>query len=535
LYLGKYFTSLHPFTRAKESDLVMYSINSEDLSLESVRAILDSEQNVDISSETLAKMKESFDFLSSFAQNKVIYGVNTGFGPMAPYVIEESGKNEIQFNLIRSHCSGAGNTLDKDSVKAAMIARLKSISLGYSGVDHSAVFVLRDMINKDVYPVIYEHGGVGASGDLVQLAHLALVMIGEGDVLYQDKIQPTSDVFSALGINPMKIKIREGLAIINGTSVMTGIGIVNFIRAQRALEWSVLASSMISQIIESYDDYFSESLNGVKKHKGQFAIAKAITREISQSSLIRKRETQLFNKPSETILDDKVQEYYSIRCVPQISGAILEEIWRTKEVLENELNSANDNPIVDAEGENVFHGGNFHGDYVSFQMDKLKIGMTKLSMLAERQLNYLLNPKLNGILPPFVNLGRMGQNFGMQGIQFTATSTAAENQMLSNPMSVHSIPSNNDNQDIVSMGTNSALAARKIIDNTFEVLAIELVTIAQAIDYLQIESELSLNSLNAYKQIRNIIPVFKDDKPLYKELRELKKQIINTKPIAIDG
>jgi histidine ammonia-lyase len=196
-------------------------------------------------------------------------------------------------------------------------------------------------------------------------------------------------------------------------------------------------------------------------------------------------------------------------------------------ILENEFNSANDNPIIDVENRHVYHGGNFHGDYISLEMDKLKIVITKLTMLAERQLNYLLNSKINEILPPFVNLGTLGFNFGMQGVQFTATSTTAESQMLSNPMYVHSIPNNNDNQDIVSMGTNSAVIASKVIENAFEVLAIEMITIVQAIDYLGQKDQVSSVTRKMYDDVRQIIPIFKEDQVMYPFVQKVKDHLIN--------
>ena len=246
-------------------------------------------------------------------------------------------------------------------------------------------------------------------------------------------------------------------------------------------------------------------------------------REITKdSSLIKKRDGLLFNgKIEEKIFKQKIQEYYSLRCVPQILGPIYDTIINTEEVLINEVNSVNDNPVVDVEGSTVYHGGNFHGDYVAFEMDKLKVAITKLSMLAERQINFLMNNKLNDILPPFVNLGTLGLNLGMQGTQFTATSTVGENQTLSNPMYVHSIPSNNDNQDIVSMGTNAALLTKKVIDNTFEVLSIEFITIIQAIDKLEISDKLSSQSRNVYKSLRELVPVFIDDTPKYEEIKTI--------------
>lgn len=251
---------------------------------------------------------------------------------------------------------------------------------------------------------------------------------------------------------------------------------------------------------------------------------------LKDSSLTRKREHHLYNGNNEVaVFEEKVQEYYSLRCVPQILGPVLDTLNNVERILIEEVNSANDNPIVNVEKKHVYHGGNFHGDYVSLEMDKLKLVVAKMSMLAERQLNYLLNSKLNDILPPFVNLGTLGLNFGMQGVQFTATSTTAENQMLSNPMYIHSIPNNNDNQDIVSMGTNAALITKKVIENAFEVVAIELITVVQAIEYLKLQNSVSSKTKKLYEDIRQIVPVFSDDVIMYPYVNKVKEYISNTK------
>jgi len=228
-----------------------------------------------------------------------------------------------------------------------------------------------------------------------------------------------------------------------------------------------------------------------------------------------------------TYFKEKVQEYYSLRCVPQILGPVYDTIEHTAKILIEEVNSANDNPIIDVENEHVYHGGNFHGDYVALEMDKLKLVVTKLSMLAERQLNYLLNNKLNDILPPFVNLGKLGLNFGMQGAQFTAVSTTAENQTLSNAMYIHSIPNNNDNQDIVSMGTNAANITKTVIDNAFEVISVELITIVQALRYLNFDEKLSNKTRQVLAKMNKIIPEIKEDSPLYKTNAEVKEYLKN--------
>ena len=496
------------------------------LNLENFKKIIFGKEKIEISKEVYERVENSHEFLKGFASNKIIYGVNTGFGPMAQYRIKDEERIYLQYNLIRSHSSGVGNPLNPTQVKSAILARLNTLSLGNSGVHPSVIELMKEFINRDITPLIFEHGGVGASGDLVQLAHLALVLIGEGEVFYKGERRQTKEVFEIEGLQPIKVELREGLALMNGTSVMTGIGIVNAYNAQKLLSWSIKFSSMINELVKAYDDHLSKELNNTKLHPGQQEVASLMRDFLKDSQLIRKREDHLYTGLNdEEIFKEKVQEYYSIRCVPQILGPVLDTLKSVEKILEEEINSANDNPIIDMETKHVYHGGNFHGDYISLEMDKLKIVVAKLTMLAERQLNYLLNAKINEILPPFVNLGKLGFNFGMQGVQFTATSTTAESQMLSNPMYVHSIPNNNDNQDIVSMGTNSAVIAAKVVENAFEVLAIEIITIVQAIDALNYKDQLSSESKAIYNDVRNIIPTFSNDQVMYPFVQQVKEYL----------
>ncbi|MBT8318571.1 MAG: aromatic amino acid ammonia-lyase [Gramella sp.] len=499
------------------------------LKFEDFYHVLFENENITLGESARERLENSFNFLKEFSRSKIIYGVNTGFGPMAQYKIDDNDKVNLQLNLIRSHSSGAGALMDPLYVKALMLARLNTLCLGKSGIHRSVADTLIQLINNNVTPVIFEHGGVGASGDLVQLAHLALVLIGEGEVLYKGKRRATKSVFEELNIHPAEIKIREGLAIMNGTSAMTGIGIVNLIYAKRLLNWAIFCSSVINEIVQAYDDHLSEELNSSKLHRGQQRIAREMRKHLMDSELTRDRNEHLYTNGADknTFFKEKVQEYYSLRCVPQILGPVLDTLENSLKILIEEVNSANDNPIIDVETEHVYHGGNFHGDYVSLEMDKVRLAITKTSMLAERQLNYLLNAKLNDILPPFVNMGKLGLNFGMQGAQFTAVSTTAENQMLSNSMYVHSIPNNNDNQDIVSMGANSANMTKKVIDNSFEVISTELATIIQALYYLDFDNKLSSATRAKLGELRKIIPQVKNDRPLYGEIGELKEFLKN--------
>lgn len=503
----------------------MIEIN-EFVTIGQIEAIVFGKEEISVAPETLGRIEACYNFLEEFEKDKVIYGINTGFGPMAQWKVRDEDRNALQYNIIRSHSTGAGKPVEIIYVRAALLARLCTFLQARSGVHVGLVNLVTEFLNKEIYPMIPEHGSVGASGDLVQLAHMALCLIGEGSVFYKGKgdefiLRDTSEVLKEEGLAPFEIHIREGLSVTNGTSMMTGIGLVNLIRAKRLFGWSVATSVMMNEIASSYDDFMSEVLNSSKRHSGQKRVASAMRSFSAGSKCLQKREKELFRAHTEEIFRKKVQPYYSLRCVPQVLGPVWEEIENAEKILVEELNSACDNPIVDPAGRNVLHGGNFHGDYISYEMDKLKIAITKLTMLCERQMNYLFHDRINGILPPFVNLGKLGLNYGLQASQFTATSTTAECQTLSTPMYVHSIPNNNDNQDIVSMGTNSALIASTVIENSHQVMAIHLMAIAQAVDCLGIAGRLSPKSQRLYGAVRDIVPVFRDDKPKYQEIKAL--------------
>lgn len=503
-------------------------INESKLTLNELEKIVFANESVQVDTGTRNKVIASFEFLKEFSNDKIIYGINTGFGPMAQYRIEDSERIQLQYNLIRSHCTGSGKPLSETYCKAILISRLNTLKLGYSGIHVSAIDLMASMLNAHVYPVVYEHGGVGASGDLVQLAHVAYALIGEGEVWYQGAIQSAKKVFESLQITPLSIHVREGLAIMNGTSAMTGVGIVNLIYAKKLCTLSIVLSSMINELLGAYEDHFCDELNKAKLHTGQIYVASAMKSILSDSQMIKHRYQHLYNgKLTQEVFDEKVQEYYSIRCVPQIVGAIYDTIERCEEIVINELNSANDNPIIDVASQNVYHGGNFHGDYVALEMDKLKLAITKLSMLMERQLNYLLNDKLNAKLTPFLNMGKLGFNFGLQGMQFTATSTVSENQTLSTSSYIHSIPNNNDNQDIVSMGCNASLIASRIIENAFEVSSIHLLAVLQAVDLLDIKDKMSTFNRSFYEEARKVANQVREDKASFEMLRNVKEFLKN--------
>lgn len=507
----------------------MAVLGGQILTLEAIEQIVLQQEAVILDEKAVAEVARCHEFLKIFSKDKLIYGINTGFGPMAQYRIEDEDRVQLQLNLIRSHCSGMGKLLTATQSRAALLARLNTMMRAHSGIHPDVVKLMAALINADAYPCIYQHGGVGASGDLVQLAHLALGLIGEGNFWYKGEVVPATKVYEATGLTPMKIHIREGLGMLNGTSSMTGIGAINVLHARKLMTGQILFSLMVNEIMEAYDDHFSEELNGVKLHKGQQVVAKAMRAISRKSQLLRKRHEHLYNKKvTESVLEDKVQEYYSLRCVPQILGPIYDTIEYTAQIIEQEINSVNDNPVIDPNKEMIYHGGNFHGDYVSLEMDKLKIAVTKLSMLAERQLNFLLNHHLNQKLPPFINAGVLGLNFGVQGMQYPATSNVAENQTLSNPVYVHSIPNNNDNQDVVSMGTNAANMCAHVIENSFEVLSVHALAIIQAVDYKEYKDRLSPATRWMYDELSVLAPSFKEDTVASDRLYKIKQWLMQT-------
>ncbi len=502
------------------------------MQLSEIEEVLFDGKSLQISSETKKKIADSHRFLTAFAKDKVIYGINTGFGPMAQYRVNDEDVKSLQYNIIRSHSCGAGEPFPELYVRAAMLARYFTFAQGKSGVDPYALDLLQEYINRGIYPVIPQHGSVGASGDLVQLAHLALTLIGEGEVFYKGERRATADVLKEEGLTPLTPTLREGLALNNGTAMMTGVGIVNLHYAKMLLQYAIVASVMMNEIASSYDDFMAPQLNDLKNHEGQSAVARLMLKVCEGSQAMRKREVEMYHHHDERVFEHKVQPYYSLRCVPQILGPIYDAYNFTERILMEEFHAADDNPIVDMETETVYHGGNFHGDYVSFEMDKLKIATTKLAMLMERQLNYLCHDRINGILPPFLNLGTLGLTYGIQAMQFTACSTTAECQALSNSMYVHSIPNNNDNQDIVSMGTNSAILAKRVIDNSYQVMAIHYIALVQAVDCLEIEDKLAPFTREIYNEVRAIVPKFIEDTPKDADIENV-IQYLRTKKINI--
>jgi len=512
-------------------------LTGSDLRVNDIYAITqESSISVEIAKSSLEWVKKSKEFLEQEFGKKIIYGVNTGFGPMASHIIGRNEIIELQENLIHGHAMGMGEPLPTSYVLAAMVVRLNTLAKGYSGASPELLKQLQIFINKRIIPVVPEHGAVGTSGDLVQLAHIALALIGEGEVLYKGKRERTLKVLRALRIKPYKLKPKEGLSLINGTSMMAGIASLLCVEARRLVSLSIETGAFSLETVGAFDDSIAEKLHKLRPHRGQGVVAQSLRTLLESSHLLRHRDKfqKKFLVTNTTHkIPESVQEVYSLRCIPQVVGPVLDTLAKTWKDIEIEINSVTDNPVIDLKRKMLIHGGNFHGDYVAVAIDQLKISLVKLAMLSERRINFFMNHSVNNFFPPFMNLKKPGLTMGLQGLQFVATSTTAQNQTLAFPHHIHSIPTNADNQDIVSMGTDATLFAARVIENTYVVLAIELITLAQATDFLGERGEYSSSSRLLFREMRKLFPAIVDDRDVSKKLEKVLQYVKQSKVLDI--
>lgn len=507
------------------SDCSPIELSGATLTIDQLVACVDDPSvTVALSERSVAAMADGERFLRDRLTSEVIYGVNTGFGPMAWCVLGSAQLIELQYNLVRSHATGMGEPLSPRLVLAAMIARLNTLARGVSGTSPELGRTLEAFINCRITPVVPEHGAVGTSGDLVQLAHVALALIGEGEVHFEGTRMETATALRRLEISPHRLRPKEGLSLINGTAAMTGIAALLCADAERLLDLAIRTAAWSLEIMRAFDDGISEGLHELRPHPGQRQVARLLREHTNGSSRLRDRRTFFAGQHIDDDgyrMPEIVQEVYSIRCVPQILGPVYDTLHMVKTRVETELNSVTDNPILVWDTQQWAHGGNFHGDYIAASVDQLKMVIVKLTMLSERRVNYFCHAKLNGKFPPFLNVGTLGFNLGLQALQFVATSTTALSQTLAFPQYVHSIPTNGDNQDVVSMGTDAGLVAKKVIENGFVVLAIEAVALAQAVDCLGIASELSYAAREFYDVVRQHVARVDRDRYMAPELDRL--------------
>jgi histidine ammonia-lyase len=439
-----------------------------------------------------------------------IYAVNTGVGLLANVRIPRGELDQLQRNVIRSHCVGVGEPLSREVVRAMMLIRANVLAKGFSGIRPLVADRLCDLLNHGVTPVVPSQGSVGASGDLAPLAHMALVLIGEGEAEFDGAILPGAEALQRAGIEPIELHPKEGISLINGTQAMLAIGCLELDAAQTLADTADVISALTLDALRGTPRAFDPRIHQARPHPGQLASAERL-RNLLEGSQIRQSH----------IGCQRVQDAYSLRCIPQVHGPVRDALVEARRVFEIELNSATDNPLVF--GEEILSGGNFHGESLAFQLDFLAIALSALAGISERRVDRLVNPALNEELPPFL-AGHAGLESGLMMAQVTAASLVAENSVLAHPASTASITTSGNKEDFVSMGMTSAVKLQRIVRNTRNVLAIETLAAARALDLLApLKTSAPLEEARA--RIRQVSPPITGDRPFYRDIAALEALI----------
>lgn len=482
-------------------------LTGHSLTLSQVRDICYGLAEVVIDTRSLATVKESRLSVERIVSSKrTIYGINTGFGKFSDVFIEEQDVNDLQLNLIRSHACGVGDPFPEVVSRAMVLLRLNALLKGFSGVRPEIIFQLQRLLNEKIHPVVPQQGSLGASGDLAPLSHLALVLIGEGKVHFEGKIHETSEVFQEKSIPLITLKAKEGLALINGTQAMTAQGAINWLESMDLFYQSEIIAALTMEGLEGIIDAFHPAIHEARGYVQQTAVASRMRALLKDSQLVTKQG------------EKRVQDAYSLRCIPQVHGATLQALDYVKEKLEIEINAATDNPLLFEEGKTVISGGNFHGQPIAFAMDFMKIAMSELANISERRIERLVNPGLNN-LPPFLS-PRPGLESGAMIMQYCAASLVSENKTLAHPASVDSIPSSANQEDHVSMGTIAARHAYMIIQNVRRVLAIECICALQAVQYRGIE-KMAPATFKFFNEARKIVKSIDNDRVFSNDIENI--------------
>jgi histidine ammonia-lyase len=483
-------------------------LDGHNLSLEEVEQVAKGEAQVQLADKGRDQLRASRSVVEKkLKSDEVAYGINTGFGHLSNVRIGDKDVDQLQLNLIRSHATALGEPLDEAAVRAAMLLRANTLAKGYSGVREVVVEHLLDMINKGVHPLIPGQGSVGASGDLAPLAHLALVLVGEGEALYRGKAMSGSQALQKAGLKPLKLKAKEGLSLINGCQITAAIGTLTLLQAERLCQIADIAGALTLESLKGSKKPFDERIHLPRPHPGQLIVAKNLTRLLEGSEIMESHK-----------FCSKIQDAYSLRCMPQVHGAVRDALSFVRTKLEREINSATDNPMVFAEDGEIISGGNFHGEILALAMDFMAMALTELGNISERRIMRLMDPKLSE-LPPFL-IEKAGLHSGFMLAQVTAASLASENKSFSHPASVDTIPTSANQEDHVSMSTTAARKARMILNNVEKILAIELLCAAQGMEFHRpLKSSAALEEV--HKAIRHQVPFLKEDRELHKDINAL--------------
>ena len=447
----------------------LLSIDDQWLSFQQVKEVLDQDQRLAISKEVIVQIDKCRQYLNKKLESSeaLLYGINTGFGFLQNVKIDKDQIEQLQYNLLKSHACGLGEEVPHEIVKLMLLLKIKSLSYGHSGVQVATVERLMDMFNRDVLPVIFTQGSLGASGDLSPLSHLSLPLIGLGEVYFKGIKMPAAKAFEQLGWKPIQLQSKEGLALINGTQFMSAYGIYCLKKSEHLLQMAELITALSYDAFDCSTEALNALIHRIRPHKGQVETASTISKYLTGSEIISREKQQ-------------VQDPYSFRCVPQVHGATKDSFHYVLQVFLQEINSVTDNPNIFPDEDKIVSGGNFHGQPLALTLDFLAIAMSELANISERRIYQLISGQRN--LPLFL-VKEPGLNSGFMIPQYTAAGIVSENKQLCTPASVDSISSSNNQEDHVSMGANAATKLLRVVNNVEKVLAIELMSAAQALDF----------------------------------------------------
>lgn len=477
---------------------VSVELNGNSTSIEDVIAVVRNYRKLNLTEESNERIKKSAEIVKEIlSKERKVYGVTTGFGYLQEVSISSDDAETLQKNLIKSHATGVGPEFPQEVVRGMMMLQLNKFAGGLSGIQPETVDLLLNLLNKNIVPVVPTQGSLGASGDLVPLAHLSLVLIGSGIAVFNNERLSGKEALKKAGLEPVVLKAKEGLALLNGTQAMTAIAALAVFDAEYLVRVANLATALSMEVHRANIDFLHPKIHQARPHEGQIQVAESLRDTLTGSKQVRK--------------NIGVQDSYSLRCAPAVHGATLDAVLHVKKIVKIEINSSTDNPLIFSP-EEVFSGGNFHGQPIALTMDYLGIAIAELGNISERRTERLVNPTLSG-LPAFLS-PESGLNSGFMIAHYTAASLVSENKGLAFPASVDSIPVSANQEDHVSMGTISARQARKIIQNAEYILAIELLCACQAIDLANIKEQLSPTCLKIYSLIRNRIQELFQDREL---------------------
>lgn len=489
------------------------------LSIEDVVNVCRNGFKVEIAEEAVVRMQKARDLVERYVnEGKIAYGITTGFGKFSDVIISKEETEQLQKNLIISHSCGVGNPLSIENARAIMLLRVNNFTRGHSGIRISTADKIVELLNKGVTPFIPEKGSLGASGDLAPLSHMVLVLLGLGKAYYNGELYEGAEALAKAGIEPLaSLSSKEGLALINGTQAMTGIGALTIYDAMNLMKHLDIAASLTMESLNGIRCAMDHKLHEVRGHQGQIESAKNILRIIDGSSSITNQG------------DVRVQDPYTLRCTPQVHGASKDALNYVREKVEIEINAVTDNPIIFPDFDQVLSGGNFHGQPMALPFDFLGIALAEMANISERRLERLVNPNLNFGLPAFL-VENGGVNSGFMIVQYSAAALVSENKVLAHPASVDSIPSSANQEDHVSMGTIASRKAREIMENARKVIAMEILAACQGIDLRKVE-KLGKGSKVAYDIVRENVTYYDKDRVMYLDINKV-EEIIMTNAIV---